>query len=127
MANRYYKVYVMLFLMVRHPPRSPRTTTLFPYTTLFGSGRRLAHRGIEAVFAPADRLRSGVLGVRYAAPVGHNRSLAGRAARWHRPLHAGQAVRARARDYLASHFDLDSAFAGNGIRDRKSTRLNSSH
>src|SRR5881409_4126669 len=28
------------FLMTRRPPRSTRETTLFPYTTLFRSGRR---------------------------------------------------------------------------------------
>src|SRR3546814_16463064 len=27
------------FLMIRHPPRSTRTDTLFPYTTLFRSAR----------------------------------------------------------------------------------------
>src|SRR3546814_8214085 len=30
----------VFFLMVRRPPRSTRTDTLFPYTTLFRSGRR---------------------------------------------------------------------------------------
>src|SRR3546814_4130544 len=29
--------YVLVFLMVRRPPRSTRTDTLFPYTTLFRS------------------------------------------------------------------------------------------
>src|SRR3546814_13596402 len=29
---------VVLFLMIRRPPRSTRTDTLFPYTTLFRSG-----------------------------------------------------------------------------------------
>src|SRR3546814_16510886 len=40
--------------MIRRPPRSTRTDTLFPYTTLFrfrrddaASGRRRAHRQIE--------------------------------------------------------------------------------
>src|SRR3546814_2367312 len=28
---------VICFLMIRHPPRSPRTDTLFPYPTLFRS------------------------------------------------------------------------------------------
>src|SRR3546814_14928164 len=28
------------FLMIRRPPRSTRTDTLFPYTTLFRSGQR---------------------------------------------------------------------------------------
>src|SRR3546814_984468 len=31
----------MLFLMIRPPPRSTRTDTLFPYTTLFRSTRKL--------------------------------------------------------------------------------------
>src|SRR3546814_4173340 len=30
--------------MIRRPPRSTRTDTLFPYTTLFRSQRRLAHQ-----------------------------------------------------------------------------------
>src|SRR3546814_21118376 len=29
---------VIFFLMIRRPPRSTRTDTLFPYTTLFRSG-----------------------------------------------------------------------------------------
>src|SRR3546814_5612281 len=29
----------VFFLMIRRPPRSTRTATLFPYTTLFRSGR----------------------------------------------------------------------------------------
>src|SRR3546814_8928779 len=32
-------VCVFFFLMIRRPPRSTRTDTLFPYTTLFRSGR----------------------------------------------------------------------------------------
>src|SRR3546814_15241532 len=32
-------VYVFFFLMIRRPPRSTRTDTLFPYTTLFRSQR----------------------------------------------------------------------------------------
>src|SRR3546814_20125407 len=31
--------YCIFFLMIRRPPRSTRTDTLFPYTTLFRSGR----------------------------------------------------------------------------------------
>src|SRR3546814_14462461 len=33
------------FLMIRRPPRSTRTDTLFPYTTLFRSWRRWACSG----------------------------------------------------------------------------------
>src|SRR3546814_5626046 len=31
-------VFIFFFLMIRRPPRSTRTDTLFPYTTLFRSG-----------------------------------------------------------------------------------------
>src|SRR3546814_13899889 len=33
-------LFVFFFLMIRRPPRSTRTDTLFPYTTLFRSARR---------------------------------------------------------------------------------------
>src|SRR3546814_13433334 len=33
--------YGIFFLMIRRPPRSTRTDTLFPYTTLFRSGRQV--------------------------------------------------------------------------------------
>src|SRR3546814_12824778 len=40
---------MFFFLMIRRPPRSTRTDTLFPYTTLFRSrqdafGRKMIHR-----------------------------------------------------------------------------------
>src|SRR3546814_15662560 len=34
----------VFFLMIRRPPRSTRTDTLFPYTTLFRSLRNLGHQ-----------------------------------------------------------------------------------
>src|SRR3546814_9490424 len=40
----------MFFLMIRRPPRSTRTDTLFPYTTLFRSHRRQL-RGLAARLA----------------------------------------------------------------------------
>src|SRR3546814_1406215 len=43
---------VIFFLMIRRPPRSTRTDTLFPYTTLFRSAKNHAHVGI--VVDPAD-------------------------------------------------------------------------
>src|SRR3546814_3189368 len=33
-------IFVFFFLMIRRPPRSTRTDTLFPYTTLFRSPQR---------------------------------------------------------------------------------------
>src|SRR3546814_18939490 len=38
-----YCMVFFFFLMIRRPPRSTRTDTLFPYTTLFRSGERLFH------------------------------------------------------------------------------------
>src|SRR3546814_14497973 len=35
---------VFFFLMIRRPPRSTRTDTLFPYTTLFRSAAQQQHR-----------------------------------------------------------------------------------
>src|SRR4030095_17259516 len=43
------------FLMIRRPPRS----TLFPYTTLFRSGRALSHRRGALPARGADRRRDG--------------------------------------------------------------------
>src|SRR3546814_20872305 len=34
-----FHICCVFFLMIRRPPRSTRTDTLFPYTTLFRSGR----------------------------------------------------------------------------------------
>src|SRR3546814_11651048 len=41
--------------MIRRPPRSTRTDTLFPYTTLFRS-QLVAHIGEELAFCPAGFL-----------------------------------------------------------------------
>src|SRR3546814_2388522 len=37
-------VLLLFFLMIRRPPRSTRTDTLFPYTTLFRSEKRVGFR-----------------------------------------------------------------------------------
>src|SRR3546814_12105520 len=48
--------------MIRRPPRSTRTDTLFPYTTLFRSGRRrlVAAKEARAHPQPRGRQRRGV-------------------------------------------------------------------
>src|SRR3546814_13791776 len=77
---------VFFFLMIRRPPRSTRTDTLFPYTTLFrslGTHGSAAHRRIRADRHP--RLRGGGGG----CPRGGCRGRGGRAVRqeeglWHR-------------------------------------------
>src|SRR3546814_5314514 len=40
------------FLMIRRPPRSTRTDTLFPYTTLFRSPRSAEHHAARAGCLP---------------------------------------------------------------------------
>src|SRR3546814_10285524 len=66
--------------MIRRPPRSTRTDTLFPYTTLF---RSLARRRRGAALGPArpEHGRRGPAGTR-------TRTRAGRGARPPRPTHA---------------------------------------
>src|SRR3546814_5562978 len=45
----------LFFLMIRRPPRSPRTDTLFPYTTLFRSPPRLRLRTDDGRAGPPGR------------------------------------------------------------------------
>src|SRR3546814_13864379 len=46
------------FLMIRRPPRSTRTDTLFPYTTLFRSAIRAGYSGRGGPFRAADETLS---------------------------------------------------------------------
>src|SRR3546814_4068478 len=52
----YLYFFVIVFLMIRRPPRSTRTDTLFPYTTLFRSrpaaARRTRLHSCRAALAP---------------------------------------------------------------------------
>src|SRR3546814_6004847 len=43
-----YSLFIVFFLMIRRPPRSTRTDTLFPYTTLFRSRASAAVQRAEA-------------------------------------------------------------------------------
>src|SRR3546814_1254193 len=54
-------IVVFFFLMIRRPPRSTRTDTLFPYTTLFRSADLI----VRAV--RANQLRKGILQLVIAA------------------------------------------------------------
>src|SRR3546814_13833835 len=59
--------FYFFFLMIRRPPRSTRTDTLFPYTTLFRSvGQRLLETRGEFVHAHGK-----VLGIRMAGVAGN--------------------------------------------------------
>src|SRR3546814_16394567 len=100
--------------MLRRPPRSTRTETLFPYPTLFRSVARL-HRDLGEV----ARLVEVVAGDRVAGvePVD--------------ALGPGDVEQYATRDDRADVVDpaRSGACRGDGRRgeDRKSTRLNSSH
>src|SRR3546814_13345402 len=99
--------------MLRRPPRSTRTDTLFPYTTLFRSGLLAAY--FVLMFE----------GLRLAHPV----ALA--AAFTLTPLMTAGFARLFLRQTLSPAVLLALVLAGVGalwvILDRKSTRLNSSH
>src|SRR3546814_10476450 len=85
----------LFFLMIRRPPRTTRTDTLFPYTTLFRSARKedvvtlsaLTGEGVDDfVRCTADRLREGTHVHTVTLPVS-----AGEATAW---LHAnGEIIR----------------------------------
>src|SRR3546814_3358878 len=103
--------------MIRRPPRSTRTDTLFPYTTLFRSFQLLASDG-RAVLVDgveiAERTRSLQHGARFD----------GNGGRLLQPDRGDQA------DHQCESADDDEPEAAEreGVRgDRKSTRLNSSH
>src|SRR3546814_16517936 len=90
----------LFFLLIRRPPRSTRTYTLFPYTTLFRSKYRLKIIIFNALPYFSRRRR------------GHWNRLG----KW---LELYFAVTTR----IESFFQAEAS----KIRDRKSTRLNSSH
>src|SRR3546814_4862212 len=63
---------VFFVLMIRRPPRSTRTDTLFPYTTLFRSLLEvLDELGLAITLAVANSLQNARLG--HAAEVGFDR------------------------------------------------------
>src|SRR3546814_15327857 len=48
-------LFLFFFLMIRRPPRSTRTDTLFPYTTLFRSRRPDMPSGLESEIGVSRR------------------------------------------------------------------------
>src|SRR3546814_4283192 len=114
--------------MIRRPPRSTRTDTLFPYTTLFRSldqrlGQCLDEQVVDAEF-DALRLEGRV---EFAAQLEQfvELDVDGQVDVRDRLLRLGQA----ARDRLAHVAELVGGVRDVGLErlDRKSTRLNSSH
>src|SRR3546814_14702215 len=103
--------------MIRRPPRSTRTDTLFPYTTLFRSvevvERGEAHLG-NLIVTQHEAVDAGA---RHAQHVIANHGLAACANL------AGKAIPLAEQTCLA----VGAAVPESGEVDRKSTRLNSSH
>src|SRR3546814_7662541 len=100
--------------MIRRPPRSTRTDTLFPYTTLFRSdaciievGGRSAAPGTPICRPPVEEIDQ-----RFAIDV---------AEAWFEFAGCNQAREPR------TIGDMRKAELARQRRDRKSTRLNSSH
>src|SRR3546814_6115810 len=146
---------IFFFLMIRRPPRSTRTDTLFPYTTLFRSRRFPWRCGIHpeshrladhcsSLHEPGDRAPSHEAFLRPspATQLARSRAQTGRSTSTRSLGHLH--VSAIALDLIAKrileavHFlarrAIDLVFDGrDGIgfgrvrADRKSTRLNSSH
>src|SRR3546814_11919012 len=89
----YFIFFVFFFLMIRRPPRSTRTDTLFPYTTLFRSGVGVAGPAAADEGTPARGRRTcgrvRVLGSGSAPPPRSGRTRA-RGARRH-PHEIGRA------------------------------------
>src|SRR3546814_15956096 len=103
---------MFLFLMIRRPPRSTRTDTLFPYTTLFRS---------ELLLRPDEGRADAALRVRL------RRKRMARAEA-HQLLDIG--AKLLPRDVVGNLLGVAAVAATGSIaaaRDRKSTRLNSSN
>src|SRR3546814_6847726 len=111
-----YVRYLFFFLMIRRPPRSTRTDTLFPYTTLFRSGRRRGlRRGDQGRWLWPGR-RGGDAAIAGCGVPGFLRVQLG-----------GGGGSGTARDGGGVAFRAAWRAGGGSRRDRKSTRLNSSH
>src|SRR3546814_16612660 len=116
---------LFFFLMIRRPPRSTRTDTLFPYTTLFRSIIALGGRVGEWAGAADQNLVLDLDGARQRRHRLHRFVLQRR--QIVSGLEEGDRV-----DGAAVDADLIVQMAarrtpGRSHQDRKSTRLNSSH
>src|SRR3546814_8172782 len=99
--------------MIRRPPRSTRTDTLFPYTTLFRSDEAVEVRVARVgPLGPGGDIRGDVVAGEGARAVGADQEIA----------RVGRAVGEGRGHRGAVVVDADEPHA-----DRTSTRLNSSH
>src|SRR3546814_19078300 len=95
-----------VFLMIRRPPRSTRTDTLFPYTTLFRSNGYTEDDRLPALSGRLMPAQSSIIVTRPLSPAEQE------AQGWTSTVTCADTRR------LLHYFRL---------LDRKSTRLNSSH
>src|SRR3546814_2025536 len=70
MFTRLIESVVIFFLMIRRPPRSTRTDTLFPYTTLFRSGATPTGLGLRF----RNSVASATAGLEVCCPVACKRN-----------------------------------------------------
>src|SRR3546814_11267357 len=138
-----FVVLFVFFLMIRRPPRSTRTDTLFPYTTLFRSVSRQGsvdcrHVVVwrDADLGAGETCRVDQRGV--DVRVGDHEDLAVRQCGHDREVRviaggedqAGLVTGEGGKLALELQMDRESAgdqSRGSGPSDRKSTRLNSRH
>src|SRR3546814_19919935 len=108
--NLYYYIF---FLIIRRPPRSTRTDTLFPYTTLFRSPAARNNRCPSQPFSPPARHMAA-----------HRRGTHQWASQM---LISSTLVVVDLGELRIDHIVRRGLAAGLTARRRKSTRLNSSH
>src|SRR3546814_3509566 len=121
--------------MIRRPPRSTRTDTLFPYTTLFRSASRSAPKEARSGRGSSPS-RGQAQGPGRGRPVLHRRRETGDLAD-SPPYHGNRRPQAPPASWLppstaatnreAHAFDEGDSRGPGDQQDRKSTRLNSSH
>src|SRR3546814_14567845 len=108
--------YILFFLMIRRPPRSTRTDTLFPYTTLFRSSLLVAAEGRHSPTREAAHINVARWGYDEVAII---------TAIHHEKSHENTAYEIF---YPDGPFAVLPMLPGTrSAIDRKSTRLNSSH
>src|SRR3546814_10495856 len=110
--------------MIRRPPRSTRTDTLFPYTTLFRSEDT---DGSEAITSVTVTIDAGTLELGAGAPAGSSLIDNGGGSYTLQvtdPDHYADAIAALQVEVPAGY---EGTVNGTISVDRKSTRLNSSH
>src|SRR3546814_14006780 len=102
--------------MIRRPPRSTRTDTLFPYTTLFRSGSSAV---ASAAYRSASELHDDRLN--------RDHDFSNKAGVIHSEVMLPEGAPERLNDRLTLWNEVEAGEKRKDAQDRKSTRLNSSH